>query len=68
MLRKAVHPNPEHRYAELSEFLYDLRHPNPSLLYQDYRPLIELNPLAFWRGLSVILLGIIIYLLFLLTH
>lgn len=68
MLRKAVHPNPDYRYGELSEFLYDLRHPNPFLLYQDYRPLLERNPLAFWRGLSLILLGIIIYLLFLLTH
>jgi serine/threonine protein kinase len=68
MLRKAVHPNPDYRYGELSEFLYDLRHPNPSLLYPDYRPLLERNPLAFWRGLSLILLSIIIYLLFLLTH
>ena len=67
-LRKAVHPNPEYRYTELSEFLYDLRHPNPVLIYQDHRPLIERDPLAFWRGLSLILLGIIIYQLFLITH
>ncbi len=27
-LRKAVHPEPVRRYEELSEFLYDLRHPD----------------------------------------
>jgi serine/threonine protein kinase len=68
MLRKAVNVNPDNRYEELSEFFYDLRHPNTSLLYKDHRPLLERNPLAFWRGLSLILLGIIIYLLFLLAH
>jgi len=68
MLRKAVTPNPDNRYDELSEFLYDLRHPNTSLLYKDHRPLLERNPVRFWRGLSLILLGIIIYQLFLLAH
>ena len=68
MLKKAVNPDPDDRHEELSEFLYDLRHPNPSLLYQDYRPLIERNPLVFWRGLSLILISVILYLLYLLTH
>ena len=27
-LRKAVHPDPRKRYEELSEFVFDLRHPN----------------------------------------
>lgn len=55
-LRKAVHLDPEQRYGELSEFLYDLRHPNTRLIREDYRPLLERNPVAFWRGLAVILL------------
>lgn len=65
-LKKAVHPDPDRRYAELSEFLFDFRHPNPNLIAADRRPLLERNPLRFWQGLSLTLLGIIIYLLILL--
>ena len=66
-LRKAVHPNPNKRYEELSEFLYDLRHPNPELSVEDYRPLLERDPIRFWKGLSFILFLIIIYLLSLIS-
>ena len=65
-LRKAVHPDPNKRYEELSEFLYDLRHPNPTLSVEDYRPLIERNPVKFWKGLCLILTVVIIYLSYLL--
>jgi serine/threonine protein phosphatase PrpC len=47
-LKKAAHPNPSRRYESLSEFLYDLSHPNPF-------PLRERNPVAFWRRTSIIL-------------
>ena len=30
--RKAVHPDPYQRYEELSEFVFDLRHPNKKLI------------------------------------
>lgn len=66
-LKKATHPDPTKRYEELSEFLYDLRHPNPKLSVEDYRPLIERDPVSFWKGLSLILFLIIIYLLTLLS-
>ncbi len=62
-LKKAVHPDPNQRYEELSEFLHDFRHPNPKLSTEDHRPLLERNPVKFWQGLSVILMAIIIYLL-----
>lgn len=62
-LKKAVNPNPKQRYAELSEFLYDFRNPNPALSIDDHRPLIERNPIRFWQGLCIILAGIIFYLL-----
>lgn len=55
VLRKAVHPNPAKRYAELSEFLYDLRHPNQEFLQRTRPPLIERNPLVFWKGVSALL-------------
>ena len=54
-LRKAVHPDPNKRYAELSEFVFDLRHPNESFMRSASAPLIERNPLAFWKGLSFVL-------------
>lgn len=54
-LRKAVHPDPNKRYGELSEFIYDLRHPNEAFLRASTAPLIERNPLAFWKGLSFVL-------------
>ena len=55
VLRKAVHPNPAKRYEELSEFLYDLRHPNEAFLGKTRAPLLERNPVAFWKGLSLML-------------
>ncbi len=54
-LRKAVHPVPDKRYAELSEFTHDLRVPNPEFLRDGRKPLIERNPTLFWQGLSLIL-------------
>ena len=54
-LRKAVHPDPARRYEELSEFLYDLRHPNRRLLDANPLPLMERNPLLFWKMLSAVL-------------
>lgn len=52
-LRKAVSINPERRHTLLSEFVYDLSHPNPDYSRNERPPLIERNPVAFWRGLSV---------------
>jgi serine/threonine protein phosphatase PrpC/predicted Ser/Thr protein kinase len=54
-LRKAVHPNPAKRYEELSEFLFDLRHPNQVFLQKTRPPLLERNPVIFWKGVSLIL-------------
>lgn len=54
-LRKAVHPDPRHRYEEVAEFAYDLRHPNREFLSRRSPPLIERNPVAFWKGVSVVL-------------
>ena len=62
-LRKAVHPNPLKRYDALSEFIYDLRHPNPTFQRQDRAPLMQRNPLLFWKGLSLVLFVMLIFLL-----
>jgi len=62
-LRKAVHPNPYERYEELSEFVYDLRYPNAAFLGRKHPPLLERNPLLFWKILTLILIMIIVALL-----
>ena len=62
-LKKALQPMPNKRYAELSEFIYDLRHPNKVFLTKTKPPLLERNPVAFWQGVSFILMVVIIVLL-----
>ena len=62
-LRKAVHPDPNRRYGELSEFMFDLRHPSKAFLQSPPTPLIERNPLLLWQALSAILLIVILILL-----
>lgn len=63
-LRKAVARTRSKRYDTLSEFLADLRHPNSKLAATTTRPLLEQNPLAFWRGLSLVLMVVIVVLLY----
>ncbi|GAB4359370.1 MAG: bifunctional protein-serine/threonine kinase/phosphatase [Methylohalobius crimeensis] len=62
-VRKAVHPDPNRRYEVLSEFIHDLRHPNHAFLNKTRPPLIERDPLAFWKGVALILSLIIAALL-----
>ena len=51
-LRRAVSLDPATRYEVLSEFLQDLRTPNPSLLLRV--PLLERNPVLFWQVVALI--------------
>jgi serine/threonine protein phosphatase PrpC len=62
-LRKAVHAEPLERYEALSEFIYDLRHPNAELMRRT--PLIERNPVTFWKCVSALLLAAVLVLLYL---
>ncbi len=62
-LEKAVHPDPVKRYEALSEFTYDLRHPNPEFATLPPRPLLTRNPVRFWQMLSLTLAGTVLVLL-----
>jgi serine/threonine protein kinase/serine/threonine protein phosphatase PrpC len=62
-IRKAVHPNPYKRYDEISEFVHDLRQPNPVFMSRSRPPLLERNPVLFWKGVALLLLLIIVFLL-----
>lgn len=62
-LKKAVHPNPDKRYQELSEFTFDLRRPNKAFINKTRPPLIERNPVVFWQGVSALLAVAVLILL-----
>ncbi len=62
-IKRAVHPNPDKRYQELSEFTFDLRHPNQNFLNKTRPPLLERNPVAFWQAVSALLACAVVYLL-----
>jgi hypothetical protein len=61
-LRKAVNPDPNKRYDSLSEYTFDLRHPNANYLGGP-PPLIERNPSLFWKCATAILVCVVIALL-----
>lgn len=54
-LRRAVHPLPSKRYESLSEFVFDLRHPNPAHISGGPAPLIERDPVLFWKAATALL-------------
>ncbi|WP_320823290.1 bifunctional protein-serine/threonine kinase/phosphatase [Reinekea sp.] len=62
-LRKAVQPNPLKRQEAISEFLFDLRHPNSAFLAKSRPPLLERDPVRFWQGMSGLLVVVILVLL-----
>lgn len=62
-VRKAVHPDPTRRHADVSEFVYDLTHPNAEFLRRARSPLIERDPVSFWKGVSLVLALLLLALL-----
>ncbi|PSJ42327.1 serine/threonine protein kinase [Sphingomonas deserti] len=59
-IAKAVAIDPAGRYELLSEFTYDLSHPNPALAGADTRPLFQRNPVLAWKALSAILFALLL--------
>ena len=57
-LKKALHISPDLRYDAMSEFVYDLQHPNAEFRDKSHIPISERNPLVFWQGMSAFLLTI----------
>jgi len=62
-IRKAVSIDPQRRYEAMSEFVADLRKPNEALNRRPIVPLVERNPLLFWKVLSAVFFVIIVWLL-----
>jgi serine/threonine protein kinase len=67
-LENAVKVNPEDRYEAHSKFMADLTQPNPEFVERNRIPLMERNPLIFWKTLCGILAGIIVVLLLVLAN
>jgi serine/threonine protein phosphatase PrpC len=59
-IRKAVHPDPHKRYDEAAEFIHDLHHPNPAFLGRRHVPLIERDPVVFWKSVSFLLMMLLL--------
>ncbi|MCC8958413.1 bifunctional protein-serine/threonine kinase/phosphatase [Bradyrhizobium sp. Pear77] len=62
-LERAVHANPLKRYDTFSEFLFDLRNPNARYLTTSSTPLIERNPVLFWKSTTLLLALVVVVLL-----
>lgn len=64
-LKKAVHPDPFNRQDALSEFTHDLREPRIGHLTSGRAPVIERNPVLFWKlmslGLALALAGLAVW-------
>ena len=63
VIRKAVHPNPQKRYEVLSGYVFDLRQPNQEFLNKTRPPLMERDPVLFWKSVAMVLFVIVVILL-----
>ena len=59
-LRKALSVHSEFRYTSMSEFVADLKEPNPLYIESKHMPLMERDPLRFWKIVSGILFVIVL--------
>jgi serine/threonine protein kinase len=65
-LEKATAIDRRRRYNLLSEFVHDLAHPNPVFVAKNTEPLLERNPLLFWKGAALLLFILVLFLVYLL--
>jgi serine/threonine protein phosphatase PrpC len=61
-IRKAVSIDPAKRHEALSEFVADLRRPSDAFHRRSVAPLVERNPLLFWKALSAVLFLTVLWL------
>jgi serine/threonine protein phosphatase PrpC len=69
VLLRAVTPRSDRRYQNYSEFLFDLEHPERvARFYEENLPLMERDPLRFYRVGFFLLMGVVIVLLLMLLR
>ena len=54
VLAKALNPVATKRQEVISEFTYDLQHPSPQFSKVQHIPLMERDPVLFWKVLSLV--------------
>lgn len=59
-VHKACEINKSKRYDLISEFIYDLNHPNRKFQNKKTPPIIEKNPVTFWQIISLVLFLILL--------
>jgi serine/threonine protein phosphatase PrpC len=62
-LRKALAVEPARRWGDVAEFTHALHRPDPDLPRRRRLPLIERNPVVFWKGVSLALALVCLFLL-----
>ncbi len=67
-LENAVRVDPEKRTEALSALTTDLRKPNTALVNSQLRPLIESNPLLFWKLIALLLFVVVVIISFNARH
>lgn len=67
-LAKATHKSPAQRADALSAFVEDMKRPNPSLKLDRARPLLERNPLLFWKAAALLMFAVNVALLCLVAN
>lgn len=60
-LRKALQPQPHRRHGDVAEFAFALHNPDPELPARERVPLIERNPVVFWKGVSLALVVLLLF-------
>jgi len=58
-IERATSIDPLRRYDEVSEFIYDLRHPSKKYFAKEKKPLMEKNPALLWQIATAILFVIV---------
>jgi hypothetical protein len=56
-LRKGLRYHPERRHQDVSEFVYELQHPNNDYLAKRFQPLAQKNPLLLWKIIAGVLMA-----------
>ena len=69
VIQRCLAPNPADRYQNFSEIVFDLNHPQDVASYtRKGAPLLERNPLQFYKSLSLFLFVCCAVLLYFLAH
>lgn len=63
-LKRALSPRPELRQEAMSEFIFDLQRPNKKYKSTVSIPLVQRNPLRFWKSVAVMQTVLVFFLLY----